>query len=138
MSISQDKKHRFIQLRANGLSFNKISEEIQVSKPTLIEWSKVFQFEIANLRAIEMEALQQECYVAKRARIKLLGKQLKLIETELNSRKDISKLPTKDLVRLKLAYAKALKDEEVNLVFVKDTGIGISMDQLRQTTTWNM
>ena len=32
-------KQRFVELRAKGLSFERIAEELKVSKPTLIKWS---------------------------------------------------------------------------------------------------
>src|SRR4051812_40751110 len=50
---------RFIQLRASGWSFARIASEINVSKPTLIQWSRTYQFEIQNLRAVETEALAE-------------------------------------------------------------------------------
>ena len=48
-------KEKFIELRARGLSFNKIAEEIEVSKPTLLKWSSEFSEEIANRRFLASE-----------------------------------------------------------------------------------
>jgi len=44
---------KFISLRAQGISFQRIAEELKVSKPTLISWSRKFQSEAAaqNLRS---------------------------------------------------------------------------------------
>ena len=39
-------KEKFVLLRAEGLSFDKIAKKIKVSKPTLIEWQKDFRDEI--------------------------------------------------------------------------------------------
>jgi len=36
----QQTKEKFIELRAKGLSFDKISRELRISKQTLINWSK--------------------------------------------------------------------------------------------------
>ena len=47
---------RFIFLRSQGMSFNDITVQLGVSKPTLIKWSRQHQFEIQNLRATETEA----------------------------------------------------------------------------------
>lgn len=40
MSKTLDEKQQFIELRAKGYSFQKISDELRISKPTLIEWAK--------------------------------------------------------------------------------------------------
>ena len=50
---------RFIILRTQGWSFNRITVELSIAKPTLIKWSRQFQFEIRNLRATETEALAE-------------------------------------------------------------------------------
>ena len=50
-------KQDFIHLRAQGLSFEKISVEIGVSKPTLIKWNQEFSEEIANLVYFNAEKL---------------------------------------------------------------------------------
>jgi len=52
-------KTRFVELRAQGLSFAKIAEEIGVSKQSLIAWSKDLRLEIENLKQIELEALRE-------------------------------------------------------------------------------
>jgi hypothetical protein len=53
---------RFIFLRSQGWSFNRIAVELQLSKPTLIKWGRQHQFEIANLRATETEALAERVF----------------------------------------------------------------------------
>jgi len=55
-----DKKKDFIELRAKDWSFQRISEEISVSKPTLIKWDKEFKYEIETLKGIVFEGLYQE------------------------------------------------------------------------------
>ena len=42
---------RFIELRSQGWPFARIATELNVSKPTLIHWSRNHQFQIQNLRA---------------------------------------------------------------------------------------
>ena len=57
----QDEKtvQRFIELRAGGWTYARLMAELTVSKPTLIAWSRKFQYQIQNLKAIEMEALRE-------------------------------------------------------------------------------
>lgn len=48
-----DKQQSFIILRAENISFDKIAEQLGVSKPTLIQWSKLFYDDI---QALQFEA----------------------------------------------------------------------------------
>lgn len=56
---TQADRERFLEMRTRGLSFNKISKEINVSKPILIGLGKGLEMEIGNRRDLEMEALQK-------------------------------------------------------------------------------
>ena len=47
MATDINKKEMFIQRRAEGWSYDKISKEIGVSKPTLIKWGKA---DVENIR----------------------------------------------------------------------------------------
>jgi len=111
-------KGRFIELRAQGLSYAKIAQELKVSKPTLIKWSEdeELQREIINLRAIELEALQEKYYARKVQRLELLGEQAEAMKAELDKR-DLSEIPADKLLGLLLKYAAALKAEETLPVF---------------------
>lgn len=109
-------KEQFIQLRAEGKSFQSISEEIGVSKPTLIEWSKDFAIQIANYKAIEMEALQERYFVQKRQRVVLFGEQIAKLKEEL-SKRDLKEVSTDKLFELLAKYATALSKEDVQPTF---------------------
>ncbi|OIJ16505.1 hypothetical protein BKP45_21090 [Anaerobacillus alkalidiazotrophicus] len=107
-------KKEFVQLRAKGMSFNKIASILKVSKTTLVGWSKEFEREIANLKVMELDELQQMYYVQKQKRIELFGNQLERIITELETR-DLSDVQTEKLLELKLKYLDFLKREEIDL-----------------------
>jgi len=77
---------RFIELRAQGWSFERISAELQVSKPTLIAWSRKHQFQIQNLKAIELEALGEKWLAGVTDRVNRLGEQYNKVEAELSQR----------------------------------------------------
>jgi len=111
---SNETKKRFIELRAKGISFSKISESLKVSKKTLIDWSRELEREITNLKAIEMEELQEMYYVQKQKRIELFGSQLEQIMKELDHR-NFSDMSTEKLLELQLKYLDYLKREEVDL-----------------------
>ena len=109
-------KERFIQLRAQGWSFDKIAQELKTSKPTLIGWSKEFGMEIGNLQAIEMEALQEKYFLTKAKRIELFGKSLEKVKGELEKR-DLSTVSTEKLYEVFLKVSGELKKEETTLEF---------------------
>jgi hypothetical protein len=87
---------RFIELRSQGWPFSKIAAELNVSKPTLINWSRKHQFQIQNLRAVELEALADKWLSSLSDRVNSLGQHLHKVETELATR-DIKDLSTPQL-----------------------------------------
>ena len=103
-------QQRFVFLRAEGWSFARIAEDLKVSKPTLINWSRKFQFEIQNQRAINIEALQEKWLSARDARVNAIGEQLRKAEAEL-ARRDISTLTTSQLFSLVEALRRQIKRE---------------------------
>jgi len=109
-------KERFIELRARGMSFNAIAQELKTSKATLIDWSKELELQISNLRTMELEALQDQYYASKQKRLELFGKKLEAIRTELEKR-DLKDVPTEKLFDLLAKYGTILKDEETPVYF---------------------
>jgi len=103
-------KDQFIELRAKGLSYQKISRRLKVSKSTLANWSTELEGEIASLRAMELEALYERYFLAKEGRIKLLGEQLKEIQAELKKR-GLDQVSTDKLLDMELKIYLALREE---------------------------
>ena len=113
---SIDIKERFIELRAKGYSFDKIAKELGKAKQTLIDWSKELQDEIANVKALELEALYEKFYLLKESKITNYGTILSKITTELKNR-DFSKVNTGQLLELYLLYFEKLSQEVIEPVF---------------------
>jgi hypothetical protein len=82
----QEITDRFIELRARGWTYARLITELNVSKPTLIAWSRKHQFQIQNLKAIELEALQEKWLASTTDRVNALGEQLRQVEAELATR----------------------------------------------------
>lgn len=74
---------------------------------------------------MELEALQEEYFLLKEGRIKLLGEQLKAIQEEIGSR-DLSKVSTDRLIELQLRYFGELKGEYVDIGPEDKTGIKLN------------
>ena len=105
-----DTKQRFIELRAKGWSFDKIAKELGKAKQTLIDWSKDYQDEVANLKAMELEAIYESYYLLKENRLETFGGLLNKIKDEVLSR-DLSDVPTDKLLDLFLKYNTQIKEE---------------------------
>ncbi len=105
-------KEDFIRFRAKGLSYAKIAEKIGVAKSTLANWNADLEAEIASAKAMELEVLQEEFFLLKEKRIRLLGEQLRRLQDELSER-DLSEVPTEKLLELQLRYYTSLKEEFV-------------------------
>ncbi|TKJ36294.1 MAG: hypothetical protein CEE38_12840 [Planctomycetes bacterium B3_Pla] len=108
----EEQKSRFIHLRAKGLSYAKIAKDLKVSTSTLTNWNQELLEEIAQAKSMELEALQEEYFMLKEGRIKLLGGQLKTIQEEISGR-DLSKVSTERLMEFQLRYFRELKTEYV-------------------------
>ena len=76
--------------------------------------------EIASLKAMELEALHEEYYMAKEARIELLGKQLKAVNEEL-SKRGLGDVSTDKLMEMQLKLYQALQDEYTEVRPLTDT-----------------
>jgi len=84
---------RFIDLRVQGWPFARIAAELNVSKPTLIGWSRKHQHTIANLVAIEREERLNQLLATSEERLRQLAEQLRAAEAEL-AKRDLTTLST--------------------------------------------
>jgi DNA-binding XRE family transcriptional regulator len=115
------KTDKFIELRAEGLSYADIAKKLDVSKQTLITWSKEFKLEIKNAKAINFDALFRKYTVAKEKRIEVFGERLENVLAELDKR-DLSKVPTEKLFKIAFDLSDRLKDEAEPLQLREKTG----------------
>ncbi len=115
-----DIKERFILLRAEGLSFDKISKSIKVSKPTLIEWQKEFTEKIKVLQEVRFNEILEKYNMVKEKRIERLSRELDLAwrTYEKIDYKDLSK---RELLMMIIRLEKRLREEiEPNNKYEKD------------------
>jgi transposase len=127
----EEQKHRFVVMRAKGCSYARIARELRVSKGTLTAWNAELEAEIAKARAMELEALQEEFFLLKEGRIRLIGEQLKAIQAEIG-RRDLSKVNTDKLLELQLRYFEQLKGEYVETGQRTKTGPKLNSSDIRE------
>jgi hypothetical protein len=96
---NQETHDRFILFRSQGMSFNDISVNLGVAPSTLVLWSRQHRLQIANLRSMNLEQLQQKYLKNYADQINVLGQQLKSVEEELKKR-SLADLPTTKLINL--------------------------------------
>jgi DNA-binding XRE family transcriptional regulator len=134
-SGKQELRERFIEMRAAGRSFASIAEELEVSKTTLISWSKGLVIEIQNARSLRLDELYQRFIVAKERRIEAFGSRLEAILIELDKR-DLAEIETEKLLALALKYGECLRaDYEPLMLAEKGKGLDLSfLDE--HTNTW--
>ena len=66
-------KNQIVELRAKGYSFEKISEQLHISKQTLIKKTREPEDVIVNLRKTEIEELQEKHFLNKRQWLQTYG-----------------------------------------------------------------
>jgi transposase len=103
-----EKKEKFIFLRAEGLSYSKITKEIHISKATCSRWEKELKNEIKKAKEERLEGLFSLYRIGREAHIEKLGEMVKRID-EAIAQKDLDEIPAEKLLRLKLEYEDRLQ-----------------------------
>ena len=90
---------KFILLRSDGISFDKIAKELKVSKVTLIQWSKLFEDNIKELQFLAMVEIKKQYSNTVAKRYETLLQQLDKIDNAILEA-DLLETPLKDLIQL--------------------------------------
>lgn len=137
MSKTLDEKQQFIELRAKGYSYQKISDKLNVSKPTLMDWSKDDQTskDIHNQRTLYIDELQEQYAMTKRHRITVFGEVLSRAKAELDKR-DLSEMSTDKLITMTIKLSDTLRQDETELELYGDNEL--SMFGLDEMTKWKI
>ncbi|MEZ4814316.1 MAG: hypothetical protein R3A80_03805 [Bdellovibrionota bacterium] len=99
MKRTLEAESRFIELRAKGLSFEKIAKELDISKQTLLTWSKSLRLEIKNARAIELDSVREQLSLNTETRLRDMAKLRDRVSIELDKR-SLEEIPTDKLIEL--------------------------------------
>ena len=123
-----DKQKKFLLLRADDLSFDKIAKQLKVSKPTLIQWSKLFENEINDMRFQSLADLKEQFKYTKRAKYEQLLSHLNKID-EVIETLNLKETSFKDLMTIRNHLVLQLDTIErqtsfVNTGLVKETMFG--------------
>lgn len=129
MAHSRETKEKFIALRADGISYDRIRERLGVSKQTLIKWGKQLANQIAGLREARVDELCEKYLLAKERRIALFAEQLLRLRDELGDR-SLDDLTVKEVLSLYLRYLRAVSREIEPLQV--DVSLSSEMERYRE------
>ena len=109
-----DEIERFIELRAKGLSYDKIASEIGTSKPTLLKWASEYAREIEQAQYFELNSILAQYQVMRRNRVEVVSETLHMALTELRARAqagNFADMTTDKLVNVCLVLENRLERE---------------------------
>ena len=132
MTYTNDQRMAFVMQRAQGKSFDKIAENLGISKQTLIKWQGELFSQIREQEFYEVQAITEAYAVTRRQRFDATAKTLHAVLAELSRRVDTDQLadmPTDKLVNLALVLEKRLmQDTGRELVSVRTGNIFEDLD----------
>jgi len=106
----QEVRERFIELRARGRSYVKISEALSVSKTTLIKWNRQYADQIRALEDTELETMCERFRIARLHRVERFVKLIDRVEEQLDKR-DLAEVQTERLLREYIRLMQAVRSE---------------------------
>ena len=114
MTKTTEEVEKFIELRAKGLSFDKIAEQTGTSKPTLLKWNETYMEHIEEAQFYELQNLLFQYGVMRRNRVEVISEMLGSALLELKQRAgtaDFHKMDTEKLLNFILTLEQRLEKE---------------------------
>lgn len=109
-----EQQARFIELRGKGMSFQKIADEIGVSKPTLIKWNGELLEQVKEAQYMEFEGLVEQYGLFRKERFEVYCRALNKALNEFQERAEtgeLKKVPTDKLFNLVEQLEKRLEQD---------------------------
>ena len=139
MTATIDKQQMFIELRAEGKSFDEIVKRVNMSKPTLIKWSKEFKEQIEEVSRVIEEQFIIEQKVKRTVRAQKLSEELDKAYDALKNT-DYKNMSKKDLIaviekmenKLSLIIGKDMEDDDTYKLIVESRTIGANGEVIKE------
>jgi hypothetical protein len=109
LAAPTNKKETFIELRAQGYSYECIAKELNISKQTAINWSKELEIELHNAKTLALNTLLEKLKLSHWHRVSAFGEQLLKIREEL-SKRSLADIPTVKLFELFIQMQREAKE----------------------------
>jgi glutamate dehydrogenase/leucine dehydrogenase len=114
MTYTNDQRMTFVMQRAQGKSFDKIADDLGISKQTLIKWQGEMFAQIKEQEFYEVQTITEAYAVTRRQRFDATARTLGAVLAELARRVDTDQLAdmaTDKLVNLALVLEKRLMQD---------------------------
>ena len=114
MAYSNEQKLQFVARRAQGLSFDKIAQELGIAKNTLLQWQGELFDQIKEQEFYEVQEITEQYRITRRDRFEANARLLGAVRDELIRRADaeiLVELPTDKLVQLALLLEKRVTQD---------------------------
>ena len=114
MTYTNDQRMAFVMQRAQGKSFDKIADDLGITKQTLIKWQGELFAQIREQEFYEIQLITEAYAVTRRQRFDATAKTLGAVLAELTRRVDtdqLAEMPTDKLVNLALILEKRLTQD---------------------------
>jgi len=122
MTYGIEEKQKFVQLRAVGMSFDRIAQETGISKPTLLKFQAELKEEIQEQQYYELENIVNHFSVERRNRFQAMACLLSRALQELRNIAEsqaLESMPVEKLVQLVLTLEQRLeKDTKKELLSI--------------------
>ena len=138
MENANPKQKIFIELRAAGKSYKQISDKLDVTRQTLINWSKKFKNDIANAQALHIDQIRQEFLINRQHKLRVLGTNFNQLTEEILSR-DLSEVPTWRLYQMQRLVLAELDKDPIGIEFIQESetnGLHKLDDIYKKTEKW--
>ena len=107
-----EEKEKFILLRGQGLSFDKISQDLGISKNTLLKWEADNRLAVREAKSLEVQSLIDKHNLMRLSRLEVFASSLRSALEELSNRKEsLSNMPTDKLLSYALLLERRLANE---------------------------
>lgn len=103
-------KRRFVEMRAEGASYEKIQRDLKISRNSCQKLQSELGAEIDAAKREEMQTLVESFGMVRTARIKQIGKLLQKLDKAID-KADFSKVTADKLLSIRLQYVEALQKE---------------------------
>jgi len=114
VAYTNDQRMAFVMQRAQGKSFDKIADDLGITKQTLIKWQGELFAQIREQEFYEIQLITEAYAVTRRQRFDATAKTLGAVLAELARRVDtdqLAEMPTDKLVNLALILEKRLMQD---------------------------
>ena len=114
MTVTNEQKMLFVTKRAQNMSFDKIAQELGISKNTLLKLQGELYSQIKEQEFYEVQELTEQFKVTRRDRFEVTARLLGAVRDELARRADteqLTDLPLDKLVNLALILEKRLSQD---------------------------